>query len=214
MSDEVWMLWLMVESDDCPGSHDGLLCSLFGWTESYGGVLLLMLLLLLISTIGYMTFLDYKSLKQLFILKFKFIWVTFKIKQSITLLYSCYHGIENLISSSKFNRLLWEIFSKCFARLSEVGEKDVEGKDCGLFWGTIIAFSWRTEKNLSHYGESAHWDSNLRPPKYNVGVLTTWTTWLLCCLQDIICSTENKRKFLNYFKKPDTKLARREYRAT
>jgi hypothetical protein len=44
------MLRLMLESDDCPGSHDGLLWPLFGRIESYGGVLLLMLL---VSVIGH-----------------------------------------------------------------------------------------------------------------------------------------------------------------
>jgi len=58
----------MLDSDDCPGIHDGLLCSLFGLTESYGGVLLLMLILL-VSENGIRTFYDCNIAKLIFIFK-------------------------------------------------------------------------------------------------------------------------------------------------
>ena len=56
----------MLDSDYCPGIHAGLLGSLFGLTESYGGVLLLMLILL-VSENGIRTHCDCNIAKLIFI---------------------------------------------------------------------------------------------------------------------------------------------------
>lgn len=82
-----------------------------------------------------------------------------------------YSLLNDAVSSSGYTVLNFKMIAE------QWNGEDVEGKRCGLIWGTIPVFLWKEWKHqeMPQSGELiSGWDLNPKSPKCKVGVLPTW----------------------------------------